>query len=48
MVNIMNLKPLTVDKCKHRNECYDYKRGSRQGCNVWNYLYDAQAVIDWS
>ena len=27
MANIMNLKPLTVDKCKHRNECYDYKRG---------------------
>ena len=42
-----NAKPLIVDKCKHRNDCYSYKKGGCQGCNIWNYLYDAKAVIDW-
>ena len=41
------MKPLTVDKCKHRNNCYDYKEGNCQGCNIWNYLYDEKAIIDW-
>ena len=42
-----NVKPLTVDKCKHRKNCYSYKRGDCQGCNIWNYLYDEKAIIDW-
>ena len=42
-----NAKPLTVNKCKHRKNCYDYNRGSCQGCNIWNYLYDGLGVIDW-
>lgn len=42
-----NAKPLTVDKCKHRNNCYSYKKGTCQGCNIWNYLYDEKAMIDW-
>ena len=42
-----NSKPLTVDKCKRRNDCYNYKKGDCQGCNIWNYLYDEKAIIDW-
>lgn len=42
-----NTKPLTVDKCKHRSNCYSYKKGDCVGCNIWNYLYDGKAVIEW-
>lgn len=44
---IKNLKPLTVDKCLRKNKCYDYHKGNCQGCNIWNYLYDSEALIDW-
>jgi hypothetical protein len=44
---IKNLKPLTVDKCLHKNKCYDYHKGNCQGCNIWNYLYDSNALIEW-
>ena len=44
---IKNLKPLTVDKCSHKNKCYDYHKGNCQGCNIWNYLYNSEALIDW-
>ena len=43
---IKNLKPLTVDKCLRKNKCYDYHKGNCQGCNIWNYLYDSEALID--
>lgn len=36
-----------VAKCKHRNSCYNYKNGDCRGCNVWNYLYDKEALIEW-
>lgn len=42
-----NLKPLTVDRCSHRDGCYNYRHGNCQGCNIWNYLYDSDALIDW-
>lgn len=40
-------KPLTVDKCRHRRDCYSYKKGDCVGCNIWNYLYDEKAVIEY-
>ena len=42
-----NLKPLTVDRCSHKNSCYNYHKGNCQGCNIWNYLYNSDALIDW-
>ena len=42
-----DLKPLIVDRCKRRKNCYSYSVGNCQGCNIWNYLYDEQAVIEW-
>ena len=39
-----NMKPLTVDKCKHRNDCYSYKKGDCQGCNIWNYLVGPSSI----
>lgn len=42
-----NLKPLIVDKCLRRNDCYEYHKGNCQGCNIWKYLYDSDALIDY-
>ncbi len=35
-----------VEECKHFNTCEKGFNGC-VGCNVWNYLYDTQALIDW-
>lgn len=40
------MKPNQVINCKHFGTCESGKR-SCVGCNVWNYLYDAKALIDW-
>jgi hypothetical protein len=40
-------KPLTVEKCRRKGDCYSYKKGDCVGCNIWNYLYDEKAVIEY-
>lgn len=41
------LKPLVVTKCKQRNNCFNYEIGDCKRCNIWNYLYNEEAVIEW-
>lgn len=44
---MLKSKHLVVAKCKHRNNCYNYEIGDCRGCNIWNYLYNEKAVIEW-
>lgn len=38
---------LFVENCKHFKTCEKGKDGTCQHCNVWNYLYDSESLIDW-
>ena len=40
-------KPNYVKNCRHLETCYNGKRRNCVGCNVWNYIYDANALIKW-
>ena len=40
------MKPNKVENCKYVNTCESGKR-SCVGCNVWNYLYNPEALIAW-
>lgn len=44
---MLKSKHSVVAKCKHRNNCYNYVIGDCRGCNIWNYLYNEKAVIEW-
>lgn len=40
-------KPYLLEKCKRFGDCESSKLGGCRGCNVWNYLYDIDALKDW-
>lgn len=42
----ITMKPNRVEICKHFETCESGKT-SCVGCNIWNYLYDAKALISW-
>lgn len=42
----IKMKPNQVTNCKHFRTCESGKR-SCVGCNIWNYLYDEEALIEW-
>ena len=39
-------KPYFLKRCKDFETCKNEKNGCR-GCNVWNYLYDIEALKKW-
>lgn len=41
-----NSKPYLLESCKDFRTC---RKGSNGciGCNVWNYLYDIEALKEW-
>lgn len=42
-----NLKPMTVDNCRQRHHCYNFSKKDCRYCNIWNYLYDIEALIEF-
>ena len=45
---IMHLeKPYKLERCKRFGYCESGRLGGCRGCNVWNYLYDIDALKDW-
>jgi hypothetical protein len=40
-------KPYQVKRCIHFNSCESGKLGGCRGCNIWNYLYDINALRKW-
>ena len=41
-----HLKPYFLESCKDFKACRKGMNGCR-GCNVWNYLYDIEALKEW-
>ena len=41
------IKPNVVKNCKNLITCEDGKNGNCVGCNIWNYLYDIEALREW-
>lgn len=41
------MKPYKVENCKYIKTCGSSRLQGCIGCNVWNYLYDPEALIDW-
>lgn len=41
------MKPYKVESCKYIKTCGSSRLQGCIGCNVWNYLYDSEALIDW-
>lgn len=39
-------KPYLLESCKDFKICRKGRNGCR-GCNVWNYLYDIEALKEW-
>ena len=42
-----NEKPRLVRRCKAFESCESAKHHGCKGCNVWNYLYDIEALQKW-
>jgi hypothetical protein len=42
----MKMKPNQVTNCRRFGTC-DSGKISCVGCNIWNYLYDENALISW-
>ena len=38
---------MTVEICNKRNRCYNGIHNACEGCNVYNMLFDEDALIDW-
>ena len=36
-----------VSRCKEFEVCESAKNNGCIGCNVWNYLYDIEALKEW-
>lgn len=39
--------PNYVERCKRLNTCNNGKHRDCVGCNVWNYLYDTNKLLEW-
>lgn len=42
-----NEKPMFLGRCKKFETCESAKIGGCRGCNIWNYLYDIEALQEW-
>ena len=42
----MSEKPIFLKRCKVFETCIKGENGC-VGCNVWNYLYDIEALREW-
>lgn len=40
-------KPYQLERCKRFGYCESGRLGGCRECNVWNYLYDIDALKDW-
>ena len=40
-------KPVFLKRCKDFESCESAKHHGCRGCNVWNYLYDIEALKEW-
>ena len=40
-------KPYQIKNCKRFDVCESSRLGGCVGCNVWNYLYDINALKEW-
>ena len=38
---------MQLETCKHLNHCNNGENNSCEGCNVYNMLYNENALIDW-
>ena len=41
------IKPYQIKNCKRFDVCESSRLGGCVGCNVWNYLYDIDALKEW-
>lgn len=40
-------KPYQLERCRRFGYCESGRLGGCRGCNIWNYLYDIDALKDW-
>jgi hypothetical protein len=45
--SIKKKSPMYVERCKRLDTCYNGKHRDCVGCNVWNYLYDIDKLLEW-